>query len=191
MYAVQNQLPLNYLCPLILSFSLTLSHSLFSPLPHHLPDALMEIIQKWEEMKSLGSTSSLSNHICSSHTRHSSNWGAHFLSLLKGHLLLKQRKHCISFSCTWVLYDCGTSFTFNKKSKCPEFLYLSWFKSLSNFWIFWTSLYLMSLNISVLNSSKGHMEMPQGSMTFIAFLLLVLRVTLKAFKVCLFPSHVL
>lgn len=62
----------------------------------------MEIILKWKETKSPGFTGSLSNHICSSQRRHSSNWGTHLLTLLKGHLLFRQCKHCISSACSLI-----------------------------------------------------------------------------------------
>lgn len=110
--------------PFILSHTRSLSF-LPSPSPPLLPhwDGLMEIIQKWKETKSPGFTGSLSNHICSSQRRHSSNWGTHFLTLWKGHLLLRQHKHCISFACGRVFYDCGAFFTLNNEGQCPEFLY--------------------------------------------------------------------
>lgn len=78
----------------------------------------MEIILKWKETKSPGFPGSLSNHICLSQRRDSSNWGTHFLTLLKSHLLFRQCKHCISF------HDCGAFFPFNNQGQCLEFIYV-------------------------------------------------------------------
>lgn len=150
MYAVLNRLPLNYLCPLSFhSLSLSLSF-LPSPSPPRLPhwDGLMEIIQKW---KSPGFTGSLSNHICSSQRRHSSNWGTHFLTLLKGHLLFRQCKHCLSFACSGVFYDCNSFFPSNNGGQCPEFiyfiLYISLFITSVWLWELWGIYYLCKKSI--------------------------------------------
>lgn len=127
---VLNQPSLNYLPPL--SF-----HSLSLPPPPRPPlfpptlsltsaahsDGLMEIIQSWKEMKGPGFTGFLSNHIFSSQRRHGSNWGTHFLTLLKGHLLLRQCEHCFSFACwgSFLFYNCST-FPFNNQELYAEFM---------------------------------------------------------------------
>lgn len=111
--------PLNYLYPLFsLAIFLSFLPSASPPLlPHR--DGLTEIILKWKKKKeSPGFPGSLSNHICLSQRRQSSNWGTHFLILLKGHLLFGQCKHSIS------LYDCGAFFPFNNQGQCLEFMYL-------------------------------------------------------------------
>lgn len=89
-------------------------------------------------MKSPGFLGSLSNHICSSQRRHSSNWGTRFLTLLKGHLLFRQCKRCISFAFSGVFDDRSTFFPFNNHGQCLEFKYfmLVYLKPASDFGIF-------------------------------------------------------
>lgn len=86
----------------------------------------MEIIQKWKETKKKSTHSlagSLSSRICSSQRTRGSNWATRFLTLLKGHLLLRQCKHGFSFARGGILYDCGAFFSFNNEGQCPAFIY--------------------------------------------------------------------
>ena len=48
----------------------------------------------------------------------------HPLALLKGHLLFRQCKHCISFACSGVFNNCNTFTTYNNEGQSSWFIFV-------------------------------------------------------------------